>query len=96
MLKKNDFNAGTYNRAHEIRESVLDYFQQGWTVMRLLPESKEPDKTKTHDALTITSDNLDTLAANENLGVRFTLAGALKDLRLLASLARSPEGSIWP
>ena len=82
MLKKNDFNAGTYNRAHEIRESVLDYFQQGWTVMRLLPELKEPDKTKTHDALTITSDNLDTLAANENLGVRFTLAGALKDLDL--------------
>jgi putative DNA primase/helicase len=65
-----------------LREFVLDYFQQDWMVMRLLPQSKEPDRTKTHDALTITRDNLDTLAANENIGVRFKSAGALKDVDL--------------
>ena len=62
-------------------EVLLDYLQLGWTPMRLPPRSKEP-YDEGHDAATITRDNAKTLKANENIALRFTTAGALKDLDL--------------
>jgi hypothetical protein len=31
---------------HDVKEAALDYLQQGWSVMRLPPRSKEPYKDK--------------------------------------------------
>lgn len=64
-----------------LKENTRDYLQQGWQVMRLPPRSKTP-KTELFDAAMITRDNVDTLAENENLAVRFTTAGDLKDIDL--------------
>ena len=67
--------------SNTVIETACDYLQLGWMPMRLPPRSKEP-ASETHDAATITRDNVKTLAANENLGVRFTTRGALKDIDL--------------
>ena len=51
----------------------------GWRVIKLKPRSKKPAHNS-HDASTVTSDNIDTLTENNNIGVRFTTAGKLKDI----------------
>ena len=63
-------------------EELLDYLQLGWTPMRLPPRSKAPYIESSHDAATINRDNIKAVKANENIGVRFTTAGALKDIDL--------------
>jgi hypothetical protein len=64
------------------KEMALDYFQQGWELMRLPPRSKEPYKGKSWDKYKITNDNVHTLTERDNLGVIFSKAGGLKDIDL--------------
>ena len=74
---------GSKSKEYEgaIRNAAGDYLQRGWSVIKLKPRSKKP-ALSTHDASTITSDNVDTLVEGDNLGVRFTESGDLKDLDL--------------
>ena len=64
-----------------VRETALDYLQQGWGVLRLPPRSKKPynEKWAKH---TITNDNVHTLTERDNIGVIFSTAGGLKDIDL--------------
>jgi hypothetical protein len=66
----------------DVRETALDYLQQGWSVMRLPPRSKEPYDGKSFTACTIINDNVHTLSEGENLAVIFKKEGGLKDLDL--------------
>jgi Protein of unknown function (DUF3987)/Bifunctional DNA primase/polymerase, N-terminal len=75
-------NGGAPPDVRNVKESVLDYLQQGWTLMRLPPHSKEPYKGKSWDAYKITNDNVHTLTERDNLGVIFSGAGRLKDFDL--------------
>jgi len=82
-----DSKSGSNGQANNsaLKEWALDYLQQGWSVMRLPPRSKEPYKKKpfpTFAAAAITNDNVHTLKDDENLGIVFKTAGALKDLDL--------------
>jgi hypothetical protein len=61
------------------QEALLDYWQQGWTTMRLPPKSKKPYTDKSFDDYIITKDNIATLSEDANLGVIFKTEGSLKD-----------------
>ena len=58
-----------------------EYLQMGWPVIKLKPRSKKPADS-THEASTITWENLNTLADDDNIGVRFKENGPLKDIDL--------------
>ena len=64
-----------------VRTAASDYLQRGWPVMRLKARSKKP-ALETHDASTITWENIDTVVEGDNIGVRFTERGRLKDIDL--------------
>jgi hypothetical protein len=53
----------------EIKDSVLDYLQRGWSVMRLPPSSKDPYQGKSFAAYVVTRDNIHKLKEDENLAV---------------------------
>src|ERR1700720_1950664 len=76
----------------EIKDSVLDYLQRGWSVMRLPPSSKDPYQGKSFAAYVVTRDNIHKLKEDENLAVLFNTAGSLKDFdcdfQTAADLAR--------
>jgi hypothetical protein len=66
-----------------VREQACDYLQRKWQPIKLGPRSKEPaDITKPQDASAITWGNVDKLTPGDNIGVRFTKSGPLKDLDL--------------
>jgi hypothetical protein len=77
-----------------VKAAASDYLQRGWPVMRLKHKTKEP-ALGTHELSTITWDNINTVTERDNIGVRFTERGILKDIDLdyksAADLAEAVE-----
>jgi len=55
------------------------YLQAGWSPIRLLPRSKKP-ASESHEASTITLENLHTLSPSDSIGVRFNADQPLRDI----------------
>jgi hypothetical protein len=64
-----------------VRTAGSEYLQMDWRPMRLMPRSKKP-ALETHEASTITWDNLNTLVDGDNIAIRFKENGNLKDVDL--------------
>jgi putative DNA primase/helicase len=66
---------------NSVREHACDYLQYGWVPIKLKPRSKKP-ALESHDASTITWDNVSAVNSHDNIAIRFTRAGKIKDLDL--------------
>ena len=66
--------------ANAVREEAAGLLQAGHAVIKLKPRSKKPWSDELHAASMITWDNVNTLNADDNIGVYFTEGGSLKDL----------------
>ena len=68
--------------ANAVREEAAGLLQAGHAVIKLKPRSKKPWSDKSHAASMITWDNINTLNADDNIGVYFTEGCKTKDLDL--------------